>query len=145
MYLQQDWVNVTWMHWFILRGLEAQAFNYRKQLHNVQANTMDFYQREAVHGKPCMEGCIFLYQVPPTKCVLLSKCKLSKCIYLACPFLWDFYFEIAVHWNWNVKICIAVTWNAIEKLKLITTTELGTPPKCLLGTRRLSIVTEIDI
>ena len=71
------------MHWFILHGLEAQAFNYRKQLHNVQANTMDFYQREAVHGKPCMEGCIFLYQVPPTKCVLLSKCKLSKCIYLA--------------------------------------------------------------
>ena len=46
----------------------------------------------------------------------------------------------------NLCLQCAVIWNAIEKLKkYITTTELGTPPKCLLGTRRLSIVTEIDI
>ena len=38
---------------------------------------------ETVHGRPSLEGHIFPYQVSPTKCVLLSKC---KCVYLAQPF-----------------------------------------------------------
>ena len=35
---------------------------------------METYKGEAIHGRPSLEGHIFLYQVSPTKYVLLSKC-----------------------------------------------------------------------
>ena len=40
---------------------------------------------ETVHGRPSLEGHIFPYQVSPTKCVLLSKCKCDGMVSLRLP------------------------------------------------------------